>query len=154
MARFSFDSSAFIQPYRRHYPQDLFPKFWEEITARIATGEIIATEVVRDEIDAKDDDLKDWVRAQSGLFVHVSDEEQDYVAEIMAQFPTWVDIESSKNNADVFVIALAKAKGLAVVSDEGNGSEKNPSIPYVCRHFGVKPLKIVEFIREIGLRFT
>ncbi len=154
MALYSFDSSAFINPFRRYYPPDLFPRFWEEVAQRIAAGEIIASEVVRDEIDEKDDELKAWVRAQTGLFVPVDEAQQDEVAAIMGRFPTWVDVESSKNNADPFVIALAKAKGLAVVQDEGNGSDQNPKIPFVCRQFGVRPLKVVDFIREIGLRFT
>jgi Domain of unknown function (DUF4411) len=154
MALYSFDSSAFINPFRRYYPQDLFPKFWDAVAERIVSGEIIASEVVRDEIDGKDDQLKTWVRAQSGLFIQVDEEQQDEVATIMRNFPTWVDIESSKNNADPFVIALAKAKGLVVVSDEGNGSEQNPKIPFVCREAGVRHLKVVEFIRAIGLRFT
>jgi hypothetical protein len=154
MAVYSFDSSAFINPFRRYYPQDLFPKFWDELVQRIASGEIIASEVVRDEIDKKDDQLKAWVRAQSGLFVSVDDDQQDEVTTIMGSFPTWVDIESSKNNADPFAIALAKVRGLTVVHDEGAGSEQNPKIPFVCRQRGVRSLKVVEFIREIGLRFT
>jgi hypothetical protein len=154
MAVYSFDSSAFINPFRRYYPQDLFPKFWDEVARRIAAGEIIASEVVRDEIDEKDDQLKKWVREQSGLFVPVDEAQQDEVAAIMGRFPTWVDVESSKNNADPFVIALAKVQGLTVVQDEGNGSDQHPKIPHVCRQFGVRPLKVVEFIREIGLRFT
>lgn len=154
MPTYSFDSSAFINPFRRYYPQDLFPKFWETLSIKTASGEIVSSEVVRDEIDKKDDELKAWVRNQAGLFVSVDEDQQGVVAEIMAQFPTWIDVESSKNNADPFVIALAKVKGLAVVQDEGNGSEENPKIPFVCRRFGVRCLKVTDFIREIGLRFT
>lgn len=154
MAIYSFDSSAFINPFRRYYPQDLFPKFWDAVAERIASGEIIASEVVRDEIDEKDDQLKTWVRGQSGLFMQVDEKQQDEVAKILGRFPNWVDIESSKNNADPFVIALAKANGLVVVSDEINGSEQNPKIPFVCRQVGVSHLRVIEFIRTIGLRFT
>lgn len=77
MPTFSFDTSAFINPYRRYYPQDLFPKFWAEIATRIANGEIVSSEIVRDEIDEKDDELKVWVRAREGLFVPVDDDQQD-----------------------------------------------------------------------------
>jgi hypothetical protein len=155
MAVYSFDSSAFINPFRRYYPMDLFPRFWAELAARIASGEIIATEVVRDEIDVKDDELKVWVRAQSGLFVPVDEnEQQDRVTEIMTRFPHWVDAEADKNDADPFVIALAMVNGLTVVADEVRGSEVNPHIPYVCAQYGVRCMRVVEFIREIGLRFT
>jgi hypothetical protein len=154
MAVYSFDSSAFINPFRRYYPQDLFPKFWDAVTERIVSGQIIASEVVRDEIDQKDDQLKTWVRSQSGLFVPVDEEQQERVAEILSEYPNWVDVESSKNNADPFVIALAQAQELAVAADEANGSEQNPKIPFVCKQFGVRYLKVIDFIREIGLRFT
>lgn len=154
MALYSFDSSAFINPFRRYYPQDLFPKFWDAVTERIASGEIIASEVVRDEIDQKDDQLKVWLRSQTGLFVPVDEEQQDGVAEILSRYPNWVDVESSKNNADPFVIALAQAKSLTVVADEANGSDQNPKIPHVCKLYRVRYLRVVDFIREIGLRFT
>ncbi len=61
MPTYPFDSGAFINPYRRYYPMDLFPGFWAEVAVRIASGDIVSSEIVRDEIDEKDDVLKEWV---------------------------------------------------------------------------------------------
>lgn len=72
---------------------------------------------------------------------------------ILADYPTWVDVQASRNDADPFSIALAKAKNLTVVGDEANGGPQNPKIPYVCKQLGVRYLRVVDFIREIGLRF-
>jgi hypothetical protein len=74
--------------------------------------------------------------------------QQGYVAGILGRFPNWVDAATGKNNADPFVIGLAAAQGLTVVHDEGNGSEANPKIPYVCDKFEVRHLRVIDYFRE------
>ncbi len=83
----------------------------------------------------------------------MDDAQQDWVTRILADYPTWVDVQASRNDADPFTIALAKVRNLAVVGDEAGGSQQNPKIPFVCKQLGVRFLRVVDFIREIGLRF-
>jgi hypothetical protein len=152
-ATYSFDSSAFIDPFRRHYPPDLFPAFWEALATRIETGAIVASQVVRDEIEQKDDDLLAWVKRRSNLFVPMDEPQQDRLVEILTRFPTWVDPASSKNQADPFVVALARARSLTVVINESGGSDVHPKIPFVCKHYQIRHLRVLAFMREIGWRF-
>ena len=68
---YTFDSSAFINPYRRYYPFDVFPSLWNELERRIASGEIVSIQSVLGEIGERDDALTTWVKAQKGLFCKV-----------------------------------------------------------------------------------
>lgn len=150
----SFDTSAFVNPFRRYYPFDVFPSFWNHLEKLIADGSIIATEIVRDELEQKDDELTEWARNQSGLFVPVDYEQQLAVAAVVNRFPKWVDADSAKNQGDPFVVALAICAKLTVVSDEGNGSEAHPTIPFACGQMvpKVPHMRVVEFMRQTGLR--
>ncbi|MBP6842761.1 MAG: DUF4411 family protein [Kofleriaceae bacterium] len=150
---FCFDSSAFINPYRRYYPFDVFPTFWTAIESRISAGSIVACDEVKREINRKDDDLAKWVKSQAGLFVPMDDDQQRHMIEIVGRFPAWVNAGSTKNSADPFVVALGRSRGLTVVHDEGRGSASDPKIPFVCGQYKVRELNVVQFIREIGLKF-
>jgi hypothetical protein len=126
---YSFDSSAFIQPHRRYYPFDVFPSFWRHLERLIAEGSILATEIVRDELEQKDDELTAWAKNQNGLFVPVDQEQQLAVTAIVNRFPKWVDADSSKNQCDPFVVALAMCTNLTVVSDEIRPRRPPPRSP-------------------------
>jgi hypothetical protein len=107
---YSFDSSAFIQPYRRYYPFDVFPSFWRHLEKLIAEGAVAATEIVRDEIEQKDDELTSWVKNQPGLFVPVDQAQQHAVTSLVNRYPSWIDANSTKNQGDPFVVALGCAR--------------------------------------------
>jgi hypothetical protein len=151
---YSFDTSAFVQPHRRYYPFDVFPSFWRHLEKLIGDGSIIATEIVREELEQKDDELTEWAKNQTGLFVPVDQEQQLAVAAVVNHFPKWVDVDSSKNQGDPFVVALAMCGKLTVVSGEGNGSEIHPTIPFACGQMvpKVPHMSIVEFMRHTRLQ--
>ena len=153
MPIFCFDASAFINPHRRYYPVDIFPSFWSELEARITSGQLVTSELVREEIDQKDDELRKWIRGQDQLIVPMDDAQQEQIATIVPRFSKWFDPRSTKNNADAFVVALAKANGLTVVSDEKFGGPTNLRIPFVCAQLGVQRVSIYDYIRQTKLRF-
>jgi hypothetical protein len=47
---------------------DVFPLLWEELEARSATKEVVATEEVLAELERRDDDLCKWARRQDSMF--------------------------------------------------------------------------------------
>jgi hypothetical protein len=150
---YTFDSSAFINPYRRYYPFDVFPSLWSELEQRIASGEIVSIRPVLEEISERDDALTTWVKAQKGLFSKVDHAVQAQVQNIVARWPNWVDATSGKNDADPFVVGHAIVEKIKVVSHEVNGGPANLKIPYVCAQLKVDHLSFIDFMREIGLRW-
>ena len=150
---YTFDSSAFINPYRRYYPFDVFPSLWSELEKRIASGEIVSIQPVLGEIGERDDALTKWVKAQKSLFCKVDYAVQAKVQTILARWPNWVDPTSGKNDADPVVVGHALAEKIKVVSHEVNGGPSNLKTPYVCAQMNVVHLGFIDFVREIGLRW-
>lgn len=150
---YSFDSSAFINPWRRYYPPDVFGSLWDRIAELIEKEQIKASIEVRYELEKKDDELYAFLKRFDNLFVPLDEEQQDSVSEILTRFPHWIDVDSDKNNADPFVVALARQLDFAVVSYERSGSLESPKIPHVCRSLQVRSLNFVEFLREIRQTF-
>ncbi len=151
---YCFDTSAFVDPWRRYYPPDIFPSVWEHIDRCIQGGSILAAHEVRHELEQKDDDLLAYIKKKDGLFVPLDDPQQGYVSNIVNKFPSWVNAESTKNSADPFIIALAKHKRLTVVTYEtkaGPGANK-VKIPNVCEHYGVPWVPYLKFLKDSGYR--
>lgn len=65
---FCLDTSALIEPWRRRYPIDLFPRYWERLDQWAKDGRVAAPEEVFAEIARIDDDLHGWVRQRRYLF--------------------------------------------------------------------------------------
>jgi hypothetical protein len=65
-----------------------------------------------------------------------------------------VDSKKNRSVGDPWVIALAQARGLTVVTGEkATGSLLKPKIPDVCKDLGVSCIEIVDFFRKQGWRW-
>ena len=113
----------------------------------------VIDEVVRD-LERKDDDVYKWVRQREAMVVPIDAEVQSHVVEIMSKYGQLVDTKKNRSGSDPWVIALARARGLTVVTGEkATGNLKKPKIPDVCRDLGVPCLEIVDFFRKQGWRW-
>lgn len=149
MTLYSFDTSALLDAWTRSYPPDVFPQLWQVIEDGVTVGRFFAAEEVRTEISKKDDALLKWAKKQRGLFIDLDAAQQSAAAEILQEFPRLIDTRKGRSGADPFVIALARTRGAVVVTGENDdGSPDKPKIPTVCRHFGVRTIRPLEFIRE------
>ena len=151
---YCFDTSAFVNPWRRYYPQDLFPSLWEHVEKCIDDGLILAAAEVHHELTQKDDELLAFIEKKEGLFVPLDDAQQHYVTDIVNQFPSWINPESTKNSADPFIVALARQKKLTVVTYETRAGKGSPrvQIPNVCDHYGVPWVDFIQFLKGSGFR--
>ncbi len=74
---------------------------------------------------------------------------QDRVREIGTVFQSLVGGDADRNFADPWVVGLAMARGLTVVTGETRpGSPDSPTIPRVCNHFGVPFMDTFDFMRR------
>lgn len=152
---FCFDTSAFLEAYRRHYPMDLFPTLWSKLDKLAGGGQVIAPDQVGEELSQRDDDLAKWLKPRKGMFVPLDDHIQKAVAEVLDRFPRLVDTVRGRSRADPFAVALARVRDCALVSHErfSRGAKDRPRIPDACSHFGVKHMTVIEFMREQKWRF-
>lgn len=106
-------------------------------------------------MQAKDDDLRRWLRERIAAVAETSVEEMEIVRGIAERYPAWV--QGAKNAADPFVIAAAKTRRAVVVTDErpsGRSTEdRNLRIPTVAAELDVECILPTELIRRRGWRF-
>lgn len=149
---YSLDTSALLDARVRYYPPDVFPKLWDKFEDIIEGGTIRASELVKKELERKDDEVLKWAKSMD-LFLDVDEEIQIEVSKILKQFPRLVAEGGQRSMGDPFVIALAKVKKCTVVTSEDIGTEKSPRIPYVCQELRVNCISILDLIRKEGWSF-
>ncbi len=152
--KYSIDTSAILDGWKRYYPRDVFPALWVRLEDLIRSGDLRASEEVRYELEKQDDDVLAWARRQAGFFVPIDDDAQGAVSAILAKCPRLIDTRRGRSGADPFVIALAVVYRCGVVTGErASGSAKRPKIPDVCRVFGVENVSLIDLIRREGWVF-
>ena len=155
MNGYCFDTSAFVEPWNRYYPQDVFPTLWEALSAQIDQKLIVSPYEVRREVEAKSDTLFRWLRDRKHMF---HDETLDVIGfmngEIFAVERFRRITEAGRNGADPLVISMARVTGRTVVTNEqpvGPNSAR-VKIPTICDHFGIRWLRPLDYYRETGIR--
>jgi hypothetical protein len=154
--KYCFDTSAFIDSWRRYYRPDSFSLMWAEIDEMIASGLIVVPNEVKKEIGSGKDDLVLWFKKHHADVVHVSTEQISTVSDIVNKYPLISHYKKIKPyHADPFVIAVAKELSCSVVSFEvKNKSQDHPRIPDLCAEHGVEHLTMPDFFKKLGWDFT
>lgn len=147
--KYVFDTNIFIN-LKNKYPSDIsvFAPLWVKIEKLFEDGIIISSDEVIEEIQKGNDTLETWAKTRKNSFYPSDESIQKIVKEILQNFGALVTKPKKPNGADPFIIALAKQEGCAVVTEEGHGTEINPTIPFVCNSYGIKCIKLMDFFRE------
>lgn len=153
--KYSIDTSAILEAWRRRYPPDVFPAVWKRLEGVIEEGQLGASEEVLHEIEKRDDEVLAWAKEhKEKLFVPIDEEQQQHVSVILEKHERLVDTRKNRSTADPFVIALAITQACAVVTAEpATGKPEKPNIPDVCLAMEVRSINLLEFFREQGWRF-
>jgi hypothetical protein len=109
---------------------------------------------VLNELSKKQDELHTWAKQREAMFLELDGEVQAATREVLASNQLLAKDFAQRTHADPFVIAVARVRRLPIVTQEGTGSEKRPTIPYVCGGLGIRTLTVVDFIREQGWTFS
>ncbi len=155
MTSYSIDTSALLDGWARYYPRDVLPDLWDKNLPRlIADGNLVASEVVREELERKSDELLAWTKDQSAFFVPVDAEIWKASQEITDAHTELLKTTRGglRSGGDPFVIALAQVRGLTVVTGEKRKA-KRPTIPVVCDDLRIPCIDFLQLIRDQGWKF-
>jgi hypothetical protein len=146
--KYCLDTSALIEPWVRHYPVDLFPRLWDAL-ADLAQRHVICAPVeVRREIERQSDGLSKWAKKLPVLSEEADAAQMRLVRDIVNEHPGLVKPNSTKSQADPFVIAMAEANRVPVIAYETRAKrDAAPKIPNVCDARRISTVSFVEMLR-------
>jgi hypothetical protein len=157
-AIYSVDSSSLMDWQGRYFPTDVFTGLVARIEELIAGERFIAPALVKEEVGVVGTaGLIDWTENHAGIFVPTNDLLVEALT-IQNQFAGLRDPKAEYEEADAYVIALAKLRNGIVVTQETPAAEKrNPKrthfIPDVCRELGIPSISLLGLMRREGWRF-
>ena len=130
-----FDTGAFINLFRYYYT-DTFEGLWKNFYELIKSGKIISVMEVRRELENHGDNLSEWVKNHSDLFLKPKQEQIDVIKNIYSTLHFEHNIKQQNkmqycNAADPFVVAKAKVLGYKVVSTEVYKKD-GAKVPNLC----------------------
>lgn len=139
------DANVFIQARKLHYGFDFCPAFWEWVDRENKTSQVLSVEKVGDELDAGDDDLKDWAAARRGILFMPPDQAMLNSLPIVSAWVTGrsytpAAISTFFQVADYYLVGRALAHRNILVTHEISEplSKRKVKIPDVCIGVGDK----------------
>lgn len=148
-----FDANIFIT-LGNFYP-NRFPTIWKRIDDLVIEEKLISTREVYMELDntCGEKHIHDWLEIHKEIFLIPTDEECVVVRQMFQNKDNVALVKPNKINkgghvADPFVIALAKVKKFAVVTQESY-----TRMPKVCGALGVNCMNLEGFFEREHLEY-
>lgn len=149
------DTSIFIRIHR-FYP---IPKLWDEFESLVISGNLLSHIYVYNEFKPGTkipDDLVKWAKKHKSIFMGITQRQTEIVNEILNKFPSLINYDKEIDDADPWIIALAKEESeksslfhienIIVSTEEPKGSK----IPDVCDYYNIHHMNFFEFINDRG----
>lgn len=141
---------------RRIYSPECFSDLWEQLGNLIQSQKLISTTINFTELKISEDDaiFTEWKNTHSEMFIEIDEDIQKVVMEILDRFPDLIDPDLDQEQADPYLIALAKSRNATVIIEEKPLDSKavnDPNrkakmkIPNVCSHYDIKVMDITAF---------
>ncbi|GAB5513525.1 DUF4411 family protein [Rhodopirellula baltica] len=153
MKRYCIDASFFINGWNKTYRIDLFPQVWSAVGNLIECQQARVSWEILKEVRQQKDGLCEWIDTHKGKIVRPGPEEQKAIRVLMRRYPNIAAQGRTPNAGDPWVIALAKAEDLIVVTDENPQAKANPNKPpkitYLCDQLGIDWMRPIDFLADV-----
>lgn len=151
MIVYCFDTSSFLEGAAdRPYAFTSFPTLWDRLAGLAQKRRLISPDEVLRDLEKKDDDVHDWVKALKADVFRPAEKIQSALRVVMKEFPTLAEEKRGRSISDPWVIALARiTTGAIVVSEEDLSTNPNRvKIPNVCRSYNIECIRLREVVRR------
>lgn len=147
------DTSALMDWHDRFYPSDTFPTLVDLIDTLIGQGRLLSVQLVHDEVQKMGStNLQTWAKARVAIF----EATKHHLAEALSvegRFPSLKDPNAQFDEADAYVIALARIRNAIVVTAETPAATKRKPrrsmyIPDVCSALGMTSISNLGMMRR------
>lgn len=155
---YAIDTNVVMDWQARYYPTDLFGSLVVRVDELMQQKRWLAPALVQEELSVVGtQEAIAWADSRSGMFVPLADLLAEALT-IQSRFPGLRDPKAEFEEADAYVIALAKLRDGIVVTQETPAAEKQKPkrshfIPDVCRELGLPCISLLGLMRREGWRF-
>ena len=153
---YCIDTSSLINlipPWKKDvYRRDVFPTIWEKLESMIKNGELTSPLEVYEEIKVGQDEIYEWCKNNKKMFRDIDDCQRQKLQDVKRQYEKnyWENEINKPRWADPWVIAISICEEATIVADEKN---KPNRIPFISGKFGKKCLGLLDFFKEIGVKY-
>jgi len=144
-----FDSDVF----------DIPEHVWTKLDELLEQGTITSNRHVYEEVvsgSKKPDKVSAWLKPKKSLFPKETNAQVLYMAEAVKEFRGLVNPDSEKEQADAWLIAMARElseldpdREYVIVTQENKNSPIK--IPAAAKHYGIRSINQKEFFAEVGI---
>jgi len=155
--QYLLDTNILITSFRKTYPFDIAPGFWDHLVEKGKEGIIVISEPIKQEIYNNNDELSRWLKSNESNFFSVQASDplviQKYKQIINLIQTDSRYVESAKrlfaSSADSWLIAIAFAYNFTIVTEEtyNLNSHNRIKIPNECERNGINYINTTEFMR-------
>lgn len=158
---FLFDADALITPNNTWYSIEYCPAYWELLLRANTEGNAISIEKVYEEVTAQDDQVAEWAKRNKYFFIRLDSETLEMnkiVTDYVNRLPPPIDGTAKRDffkGADTLLISYAIEHKCTLVTCEKEVDKacKTVKIPNVCKHFNVRSMHPMQFVRELQAHF-
>lgn len=143
------------------YDLMVFPGVLDALTKMINDQVLFSSLLVLEELkdySSTGDKLLDWALKHKDIFIQPNSDIQMSVRAILKRFPTWIDVQNNRNDADPFVVATALFLKATVITEENEviiqPNTRKIKIPNVCKEYQINCCNFLELMRNSGFRFS
>ena len=154
---YCIDTSSIVA-LKRSYPRKALGPLWDLVETLADQGRLIAPNEVFRELSQVDDEMTAWAKARSAIFVPIDTPQATALKEIQVEFPGVSAAGKPGPHADPWCLALSLVRtragdDLYLVNEEKDTVTRSDKIPYVARHFKIRPARVLEVPTLEGLGF-
>jgi predicted nucleic acid-binding protein len=154
------DASSIIHAWD-NYPIEQFPPLWSWLGEQVNSGQLTIPVTALDEVTAKTPECATWLKNNGIEVLQITDAILTDALRIRNLLGIVDDqYGSGVGENDLFIIATARAHGVALVTDEARqpilpNARRNYRIPAVCvmPQVATKSMSFVEFIKDSKIVF-
>ena len=153
---YCIDTSSLINlmpPWKKDvYRKDVFPTIWEKLEGMIKNEELISPLEVYEEIKIGQDEIYKWCKNNKKMFRDIDDCQRQKLQDVKTKYDKnyWENESKKPHWADPWVVAISICEGAIIVTDEKNIPNR---IPFISAKFGVRCLELLDFFKEVGIKY-
>ena len=161
--KYLLDTNTFIEAKGRYYGMAICPAYWEWLLQAHEKQEIVSIDMVKDELANGNDELTQWVKDNSQIFISESDTEIQtcFGTQVVPTVDGMAHMKDGTHaeflsGADPWLIATAMATGATIVTQEVYKPDikRKIHIPNVCKLLEVPYMNTFEMLHDLEAKFV